>query len=40
LLAYRQVLFVMGNAALYLTFDDQIFIGRELALEHQSGTDD
>jgi len=35
LLAYRQMFFVMRDRALDVTFDNQVFICRQLTLEHQ-----
>ena len=40
LFTYRQMLFVMGDRTLYLTLNNQIFVGRELAFKYQRRTDD
>jgi hypothetical protein len=39
LLANRKVFLVMGNRALYVTFDNQIFVGRKFAFEYKCWSD-
>ena len=40
LFAYREMLLVMGNRAFYLTFDDEVFVCYQVALEYQRRSDD